>query len=98
MSKDNAGRALTRLAIKAHFLENLRHPEAQATTCHCGKTALYRVGKVGYCKAHKAEAASKTLAQVKEYDEYQAEQADIRKRWDTQAIKRGGRGPMRSKD
>lgn len=25
-------------------------------TCHCGKTALYRVGEAGYCKDHYAEA------------------------------------------
>ena len=25
-------------------------------TCHCGKTALFSVGKRGFCKDHKAEA------------------------------------------
>ena len=25
-------------------------------TCHCGETALFRVGKLAYCLAHKAEA------------------------------------------
>lgn len=72
-------------------MEGPLYPEAMTAVCMCGAKALYRVGAVGYCKAHRAEAMARQSGYMRQNDrERWAVNEWRRKRQDDEDLRQRG--------